>query len=237
MKKIYFTLIALFIFNFAYNQCNSTVPANAVNVTQDSTIATNLGAGQIYLICEGVQLTYNGTQGAEVTYYLENGARMTSARQHNAIVYMKENSLFNAGYSQSTWAIISDIWYHPTATLVDTLAVAAGNMNECANVSFDYSLSGDCSGGGATNSIQEHSLNNISIHPNPANTTLSIDLASVELEELHIINVLGGIETSLQEINSSTITVDVSQFNAGTYFVRLVNKDGISQTRKLIITH
>lgn len=237
MKNFYFALLSLLTINLAYGQCNSTVPANAVKVTQDSTIATNLGAGQVYLICEGAHLTYNGTLSTTVVYYLEAGARMTSERQHNAEVYMKENSLFNAGYSQSTWAIITDIWYHPTATLVDTLAVASNNMNECASVSFDYSLSGSCDGGGGTSSLTESTLDDLLIYPNPANTTINIDLASIQLDEITIINVLGGIETSVKEINTSIISLDASQYNAGTYFVRFTSKNGKSQTRKLIITH
>lgn len=235
MKNLYFTLLSLFTAGLAYAQCSSTVPANAVKVTQDSTIATNIGAGQVYLICEGAHLTYNGTQGATVIYYLEPSARVTSERQHNAEVYMKENTLFNAGYSQSAWAIITDIWFHPTATLVDTMAVASNNMNECANVSYNYSLSGSCDGG--TASIAEASLENVTIYPNPTNSNINIDLASTNVKTITIINVLGGIEKQLTDIQEQFISVDVSNYKPGTYFVKLTGLNGESQTRKLIITN
>lgn len=238
MKNFYLTLLSLLIAGTISAQCNSTVPASATKVTQDSTIATNLGAGQVYLICEGVHLTYNGTQGASVTYFLEPSARMTSLRQHNAVVHMKENTLFNAGYSGSgAWAIITDIWFHPTATLVDTMAVASNNMNECPSVSFDYSQSGNCSGGGTT-SIKEASINDVKVYPNPTNTVLNLDFgANNNVKDVVIMNVLGGIEKQIGVRNNDFLTVDVSNYKPGTYFVRINSISGENKTHKVIITN
>lgn len=239
MKSFYLTLLSLLIAGTISAQCNSTVPASATKVTQDSTIATNLGAGQVYLICEGVHLTYNGTQGASVTYFLEPSARMTSQRQHNAVVHMKENSIFNAAYdpNSNTWAIITNIWFHPTATLVDTMAVASNDMNECPSVSFDYSQSGNCSGGGTT-SIKEASINDVKVYPNPTNTLLNLDFgANNNVKDVVITNVLGGIEKQINVRNTDFLTVDVSNYKPGTYFVRINSISGENKTHKIIITN
>lgn len=239
MRHIYLTLLLLVTGGLAYAQCSSTVPANAVKVTQDSTIATNIGAGQVYLICEGAHLTYNGTQSVEVIYYLEESARVTSLRTHTAKVHMKANSLFNAGYSGSNaWAIITDIWFHPTATLTDTMAVASNNMNECPTVTFNYSQSGSCSGGGTTSLQEVASIKDIKVFPNPANNVLNIDLGgNKNVQSITIMNVLGGVEEIIRPSNESFITIDVNDYKPGAYFVRSTAINGETATHKVVITN
>jgi hypothetical protein len=239
MKQIYLLLLLLITGTAAYAQCSSTVPANAVKVKQDSTIATNIGTGQVYLICEGAHLTYNGTQSVEVIYYLEAGARVTSLRTHTAKVHMKENSLFNAGYSGSnSWAIITDIWHHPTATLTDTMAVASNNMNECPTVTFNYSQSGSCSGGGTASLQNFNSIQDIKVFPNPANNVLNIDLGLTnKVQSITIMNVLGGIEEVVHPKNKSFITLNISDYKPGAYFVRSTAINGESVTHKVVITN
>lgn len=235
MKTNLLTIIAFLTVSAAsIAQCTVTLNANTVRVTQDSTIATNIGAGQHYLVCSGATLTYDGTQSATVTYYLEENAKVKSAISHVAVVYMKANAEFDASYSVSgEWAITNDAWYEPTAIFTDH--IEGSNFNECVSVVFNYGSVGNCSG---TTSLNNVTLaESLVIRPNPASEKLKLDFASTSKKTISIINTLGVVVLEKTTISKS-FEINVSNLYSGPYFVRITDvANGDQEVRKIIIKH
>ncbi|MDY8135635.1 GEVED domain-containing protein [Aquimarina sp. 2201CG5-10] len=78
----------------------------------------------------------------------------------------------------------------------------------------------------------ENSLNNIKLHPNPANAQLNIEILGGNFEEITIFSSTGAIAKKINpEIDS--LSIDVSEFASGMYFVRFVS-DGLAVTKRFI---
>lgn len=211
-------------------QCNVTLDPSTVRVTQDSTIATNLGSGQFYLLCPGVNLTYEGTQSAIVTYYLEDGAKVISKRAHQAKLYMKSFSAIDANYSESgNWAITNDVWHDASAIFEDY--IEGSNFNECTEVVFNYGNIGTC-GPASLDKVDQNEL--LKIHPNPASDYVEIETGYNFKKTISILSVLGK-EVKTIESSSATTKFSVSNLKAGTYFVKISDLSGNQLTRKLVI--
>ncbi|MDD7884378.1 GEVED domain-containing protein [Flavivirga sp. 57AJ16] len=75
----------------------------------------------------------------------------------------------------------------------------------------------------ALRSFTETANKNITIHPNPANSSLTIDIFESDFDKVTIFASTGAI---IKKVNPSkgTHTVDVSHFMTGMYFVRFVSK-------------
>lgn len=230
MKKLLSIFMFILLLHSAQAQCTVSLNPATVRVTQDSTIATNLGANQYYLVCAGVTLTYNGTQSADVTYYLEDAASVVSLTSHEAILYMKRLSSIDANYSQSgQWAITSNVWHDPTATFEDYIQGA--NFNQCAEVIFNYGSVGNCN---ATTSLDtEDASDHIQMFPNPAKTSVTIESQSNEEKTIVIYNVLGKQVRQLISYKMIT-TIGLENLNPGTYFVSVIHGQQ-KTTKKLII--
>lgn len=74
--------------------------------------------------------------------------------------------------------------------------------------------------------------NNIRLYPNPANSVLNIEILEGHFDEIMIFSPSGNL---IQTIDSGadTLSIDVSQFATGLYFVRFVS-DGIAVTKRFI---
>lgn len=211
-------------------QCTITLDPSTVRVTQDSTIATNIGSGQHYLLCPGVTLTYSGSQSVEVVYYLEDGAKVISGRSHTAKLYMKKNSSIDAGYSHSgQWALTSEVWHHPTATFEDYQELSP--FVECANVVFNYGSVGSC-GPASLEKVNANEL--LKIHPNPASDYIEVETGYDFKKTISILSVLGKEVKSIESTDATT-KIAVSDLKAGTYFVKISDLSGNQLTRKLVV--
>ena len=65
------------------------------------------------------------------------------------------------------------------------------------------------------------------LYPNPAVETVNVS-SDDEIESLSVINSLGSIVSENLEVYSVTSKVDVQEYPAGTYFVRIKTKTGYS---------
>lgn len=211
-------------------QCTITLDPSTVRVTQDSTIATNIGAGQHYLLCPGVTLTYAGSQSVEVVYYLEDGSKVISERSHIAKLYMKRFSSIDANYSQSgNWAITNDVWHDPSAIFEDY--IEGSNFNQCTEVVFNYGSVGSC-GPASLDKVDANEL--LKIHPNPASDYVEVETGYEFKKTITILSVLGKEVKSI-ESNSATTKIALSDLRAGTYFVKISDLSGNQLTRKLVV--
>tara|TARA_B100000508_G_scaffold60116_1_gene46751 strand:- start:28855 stop:29556 length:702 start_codon:yes stop_codon:yes gene_type:complete len=232
MKKLLSTIfITLGVF-YSSAQCTVTLNPSTIKVTQDSTIATNLGANQYYLVCAGVTLSYDGTQSADVTYYLEDAAKVISLVSHEATLYMKRLSSIDANYSQSgQWAITTNVWHDPSATFEDY--IQGSNFNECTDVVFNYGSVGSCN---ATSGLeQEKELFTFNSYPNPAKDQITIETNSNTEKTISITTVLGQ-EVFKTSNNLKTTKVDLQSLKEGTYFITMQTSHGDKKMKKLIIT-
>ena len=65
-----------------------------------------------------------------------------------------------------------------------------------------------------------------SISPNPANTTLNLNLANGTLDRIEIYSQTGQLFQKAQT-NKSLEQVDISGLPAGTFFIRAISRDGV----------
>lgn len=73
----------------------------------------------------------------------------------------------------------------------------------------------------------------INIFPNPASSVLSIQ-SETRINGIELVNMLGAVVFS-EEIQSTNHSVDVSRFNTGIYFLRLLTDEG-TITRKINVS-
>lgn len=84
-----------------------------------------------------------------------------------------------------------------------------------------------------TNGVEDAIFGAISIYPNPASDVLNISDMNQSINSIVIVDMIGKVVYSTNT-NSETITVDVSTFNTGTYFITFINVDGFSSTQKFM---
>ncbi|MCK9467062.1 MAG: T9SS type A sorting domain-containing protein [Candidatus Absconditabacterales bacterium] len=74
----------------------------------------------------------------------------------------------------------------------------------------------------------------VNVFPNPMSDILNITLDNVEISECQIFDIMGKILYEIR-VNSDHLTIDVSEFTPGMYFVRFVMQDGqVSQPFKVM---
>ena len=88
---------------------------------------------------------------------------------------------------------------------------------------------------GPTN-IEDNSYSTFNVYPNPNNGILNISLTNTSDEQtIEIKNIIGQTVHSQIAGNSSTVTINLSDFNKGIYTVSLISDNGTSSTKKIII--
>ena len=84
--------------------------------------------------------------------------------------------------------------------------------------------------------IEDNSYSTFDIYPNPNNGMLNISLTnSSDKQTIEIKNLIGQTVYSQIASNSSTVNINLSDFNKGIYTVSLINENGTSSTKKIII--
>lgn len=77
-------------------------------------------------------------------------------------------------------------------------------------------------------------ISEVSVFPNPANDVMSIEIGDLIVSEIRIVNILGQAQKSI-EINSQIMeNVNVSDLEAGTYFVQIISDKGIGSIPVII---
>ena len=77
--------------------------------------------------------------------------------------------------------------------------------------------------------IDEHT-SSFRIYPNPANDKLYID-TEIEIEEVVVYDVYGRLQVTETPSHQENTTIDVSEFNAGVYFIMIKTNDGVLTKR------
>ena len=85
-------------------------------------------------------------------------------------------------------------------------------------------------------SIDDNSYSTFNVFPNPNNGILNISMAnSSGKQTIEIKNIIGQTVYSKITSNSSSNTINLSNINKGIYTVSLINENGTSSTKKIII--
>ncbi|MEI6489222.1 MAG: T9SS type A sorting domain-containing protein [Bacteroidota bacterium] len=82
----------------------------------------------------------------------------------------------------------------------------------------------NCSGIGIDEILEQ---NNVSVYPNPASNTITIESTKCKVQSIKIYNVLGEQVNSLKLTGNSKIEIDVSNLTQGVYFVEVETEKGI----------
>lgn len=83
-----------------------------------------------------------------------------------------------------------------------------------------------------TLSVDDFSISNFKVYPNPASDFITIESNSIEVSGIAMYDILGKKVLSLTSLKNNTI--DVSNLNNGVYFLK-INANGNSTTKKIII--
>lgn len=86
-------------------------------------------------------------------------------------------------------------------------------------------------------SIDESTLTDIKMFPNPANDNITFDLNNnlIQLSEIRFYDVLGKQVLRKTDLNEPIITISLDSFKSGLYIVELVDDRGQNSIRKLIV--
>jgi hypothetical protein len=85
-------------------------------------------------------------------------------------------------------------------------------------------------------SIEDNSFSTFNVFPNPNNGILNISIKnSSEKQTIEIKNIIGQTVYSKIASNSSSTTINLSNINKGIYTVSLINENGTSSSKKIII--
>lgn len=93
---------------------------------------------------------------------------------------------------------------------------------------YKYSVEMDCSIAG----VEENSMNDIVVYPNPASTTVNIK--GENIREISIYNSYGQLVLSKSDV-AGDIIIDATSFEDGLYLVSIKSIDGLESSQRLII--
>ena len=115
--------------------------------------------------------------------------------------------------------------------MTDTMGIVYHNNYSAAYYFIDDVSLVDCTGQG----VQELGIKNeeLGIYPNPATTELRITNDELGMKELHIFNILG-CEMLKQVQYDQSITIDISGFAKGIYFVEVQTEKGVLRKRVIV---
>ena len=85
-------------------------------------------------------------------------------------------------------------------------------------------------------SIEDNSYSTFNVFPNPNNGILNISMTNLsDKQTIEIKNIIGQTVFSKIASNSSSTTINLSNINKGIYTVSLINENGTSSSKKIII--
>lgn len=114
-----------------------------------------------------------------------------------------------------------------TPTVSGNYAVIITNGTTCKDTS-------DCVTVTPTGINENILANEVNLYPNPAQNTVSLTNLPKE-GSIKLINVLGTVVTEVK-INAATMSIDLSNYNNGLYFLHISDKHNASAIKKLMIT-
>ena len=91
----------------------------------------------------------------------------------------------------------------------------------------------DPDGGGSGQSINEHLNGNLSVYPNPTNSSLTLTLDQIDLPCVIALKDLQGRVVYSAVVNTTKLEIDLSSYLKGIYLIGVINSS-ISKDIKVI---
>ncbi|WP_106794828.1 GEVED domain-containing protein [Aquimarina sp. Aq78] len=211
----------------------SNVQLNTINKSSDAqlysdftSISTDLNEGQTYTVT--VVPTWTGTTYSEAYAvwidYNNNGdfndtGELVWSKAASTNTSNSGSFTVPSGTSKTSVRMRVSMKYNGIPTSCE--AFTYGEVEDYTiNLGTGVTVNNDVE---ALRSFTQNSKRNIKMHPNPANSKLTIDILGGDFDEIIIFASTGAI---IKKINPSVGShdIDVSQFTTGMYFVRFVSK-------------
>lgn len=212
-----------------WSQCSPMVypePAFA-HITSDTTIANAEGG---YWICAGLQVTINGSAGS--AYYLEEDVTLLITATNGDQVFAKPG----CSVTNSSDDDINITANFSTINVSNTGSGMSVQIQNCANLVYDYTLVGGSGGPCAVNTaaIDSQSLPAGACYPNPvtAGNNVFVSFPFEMSPEACIYDASGKLLHTVM-INNHSISTE--GMKPGTYFLQVSAQDGYSHRVRLIV--
>jgi len=167
----------------------------------------------------------------------------------SSAVYQGDNSEELTGYNVYRWAYTDPIPGQYT-TLGDTTLIATVPETEYLDMNlfnncYYYYVTAVYTEGESVPSNTDHEcltvgINNVTVsevklYPNPATTYVNIDLTK-DVRNLTIYNALGAVVAEKTITGETTVTINTSKYAAGAYSVKFTTANGDTLSRKFVVT-
>ncbi len=200
----------------------TSIPGGSTyHVHNDSTI--NDQDGSLYYLCAGVTLTVDGSAGC--TYYLEENCTLI-INDHDGDMVVARGNCSITDYSTESIVINKEA----STTVSKPNAPSLAIIFSCASVNYDYSQVGGSSPCGVSTDIKTEHKTSIKVYPNPAKARETLFLSET-VKSAQLVSIAGHRVANYNNVSR----LDISAISPGIYFVIITNKNGTSQTNKLII--
>jgi hypothetical protein len=79
-------------------------------------------------------------------------------------------------------------------------------------------------------------LSGVRVYPNPSNSKVNIEFSD-NITHIAIYNILGKVVLESNVSDQNMLSIDVTKYQPGTYLLKLTTKEGINETRKMMISN
>lgn len=133
-----------------------------------------------------------------------------------------DNGTGTGSFSSNLTGLTPETQYYVRAYAINALGVAYGNEETFTTTTL---------------SVNENSLNGlVRIFPNPAQGEVNISINSdvQGLVDISIIDLSGKVIKSINQLNSSNISINISDLSAGIYTIRIDSSNGVSMNKLVV---
>lgn len=120
-----------------------------------------------------------------------------------------------------------DVFLYEGTNATPTVEPDMTNNSSCASVTF-------VEGTNNIESIFGFTTTEVFVSPNPATSSINVEVNGTDVERIEIVNLSGQTVIS-SAINSGVNTINVSELNAGIYLYTVFTSNGVVATEKLVI--
>ena len=147
-------------------------------------------------------------------------ASFFNAYQTSQVIYVRDSINYTQQHAVSTWSYASCI-FPDTIKYIGIYPISIYHNYSGSNVYYDFFIKAIQSN---TTGIKQNSVANLTVYPNPANSTISVNGTNNETE-IKIFDMLGKAVINEKELKAenNTATIDISTLQNGVYFIQVGN--------------
>lgn len=225
MKKTILTSLIAFGSIMVFGQCNPSVSASA---TSGFYTGDTLYSGTHH-ICFNSYLSYFGN-GYD-TLYLEPQVTLTILWSDNLVIYASDGVNIFKGPNASNNYVIKELNYGDLGSAADTANMTIQSQTYCPGMTFNYGLMPNPPGPsctGTTASVENNTVSEIKIFPNPASSDITFDFEGLtQSKNLTIFDATGRVVYFINDLNDTYLQLDVTDLKNGIYYVQVESENSV----------